>query len=196
MMNLTEKDVVKYITLIQANFAAYTGLSDEQMQLLISSWHEILKPYAKEACDKAVMLVIKNSKFPPRVSDIVSEIETMQIAVTGKTDTALWEELKSALIRSESYAYAVSNFYGNPADKAWESADKLFNTLSPEVREYLHCTKGMLDLSELTDEQLSFEKGRFLKQLPSIREYTKLQSELPPEYKSLFAGTQLKQIGG
>ena len=184
MKAVTVQDINKYIAIIRVNFEnAYKTQNDEERQLLVKTWYAILKDYPKEVCDAAVLKAIKHSEFAPRVSTIVREIENMQEA-QGKTDIELWTELTGVLYEVQrnyrAFSYGALDSNGRTqGDNARSMVAKIFNDLSPEIRAYCGSQRGLINISELDQERLNIEKGRFLKALPDIKQAQKRREETP-----------------
>lgn len=46
----------------------------------------------------------------------------------------------------------------------------------------------ILEIAKMSDEELTYEKGRFLRIIPQIKERTKTRKEMPYELHSLISG--------
>ena len=182
MTALTMDDVLQYLTMIRINFEnAYKTQTQEEKKLLLKSWYAILKDYPKEICDKAVINAIKNAEFAPRIGTIIKEIEKMQVAYE-KSDMELWAELTGVMRSVCDCVYRFRfNFIEANGKTQGENAKirlrEIYNNLSPELKEYCRNENGLIELADLTDQQLNFEKGRFLKTIPQIRERAKTRAE-------------------
>lgn len=92
---------------------------------------------------------------------------------TGKGDLQLWQELLKALkaAKEERYCEALGRDspiylrYDNVADEAMKA---LYRDLSPEIMAYFD-PQSFLELCEMSDSDLKFERARFLKALPELR---------------------------
>ena len=191
MAQLTPQDINKYITTIRLNFEnAYKTQTEDERLILIKSWFAILKDYPKEVCDNAVMQAIKYAKFAPRIGDIVEQIEKMK-SVFERDECELWAELSGCLREVESNVYA---FRFNAIDRngltqgenARIRVREIFNGLSPELKEYCRNTNGLIEIAEYTDEQLSYERGRFMRVMPQIRERAKMRQQMPESVTGLL----------
>ncbi|MGN0823478.1 MAG: hypothetical protein ACI4MB_00255, partial [Candidatus Coproplasma sp.] len=170
MTPLSKEDVVKYIIKIKLNFEnAYSASTDLERQLLTESWFEALCAYPKEICDQAVNNALKKAKFAPRLGDITEEIENI-LNADAKTDEELWAELISTLPR----VYEISRYLSYSQYSAWAQAklNEVFNSLDQMLQTYLVNTSALVDLSELEEDSLKFEKARFYKQAPNLRKLT------------------------
>ena len=199
MTPLTMEDVNKYITMIRINFEnAYKAHTDEERQMLLQSWYAILREYPKEVCDRAVINALKNAEFAPRIGAIVREIERMQVAYE-KSESELWAELKGALRVAADCAYKFRfNFVeANGLTQGENAKIKLigvFNNLSPELKEYCRNEHGLVELAQLSEEQLSYEKGRFNRMMPQLKERAKTRAQIGGNLSGLLQGMGVKYL--
>ena len=193
MAQLTINDVNQYITMIRINFEnAYKAQTAEEREMLLASWYAILKDYPKEVCDAAVLAAIKNAEFAPRIGSIVKEIERMQASLE-KSEGELWAELKSVLREVDRCVYmfrftAIDPNGLSQGDNARARLEQIFNGLSPELKEYCNNKSGLIELSRLTDEQMSYEQARFLKTVPLLRDRAKTRAQIGGALHGLIEG--------
>ena len=196
-MTLTINDVNQYITMIRINFEnAYKTQTAEEREMLLASWYAILKDYPKEICDKAVINAIKHAEFAPRIGTIVKEIEKMQVAFE-KDDAELWAELTGTLreVRECAYRFRFTYVEANgltQGDNARLRVKELFNNLAPELKDYCRNESGLIDLARLDTEQLGYEKGRFIKTMPQLKERAKTRGQLGDNLTLLIQGMSNK----
>lgn len=187
--------------MIRINFEnAYKTHSDIERQILIKSWYEILKEYPKEVCDKAVIAAIRTAEFAPKIGTIVKEIEKMQEAMQ-KTGTELWSELTAVLrqLANNAYKYRFNYIEENgrtQGENAREANKKIFASLSPELKAYYNDLAGLIRLTQLTNDDLNFEKARFLRDLPQLRERAKVKRRLPNEVVGMLGGENINLLEG
>lgn len=199
MTALTMEDVNKYITIIRINFEnAYKAHTDEERQMLLQSWYAILREYPKEVCDRAVINALKNAEFAPRIGAIVKEIEKMQVAYE-KSESELWAELKGSLRVASDCAYRFRfNFVEANGLTQGENAKiklkSVFDNLSPELKEYCRNEHGLIELAQLTEEQLSYEKGRFNRTMPQLKERAKKRAQIGGNLSVLLQGMSNKYL--
>lgn len=183
MTNLTINDVNKYIAMIRINFEnAFKAHNEEEREMLIASWYAILKDYPKEICDQAVINAIKHAEYTPRINTIVKEIKKMQVAYE-KTEAELWAELQGCLREVRECAYRfrftfVENNGLTQGENARSRVKELFNSLSPELKEYCRNINGLIELAQLDGEQLNYEKGRFNRTMPQLKDRAKTRAEI------------------
>ena len=197
MTDITRKDIIKYITAIRLNFEnAYKTQNDDEMEILINTWYSILSEYPKELCDRAVIDAIKHAEFPPRIGAIVKEIERMMKAFV-KSETELWGDLEGILrdVRDCVYRFDFTGPYSfkdpkgpSQGDVARMRVKKLFDDLDPAIKEYCRDVRGLIKISDLSSDQLGYEKNRFLKTIPDLRERMKTRNRLSPAVASLVQG--------
>lgn len=193
MTPITPQDVNKYITTIRINFEnSYKTQTDEEREILIKSWFSILKEYPKEIVDKAVINAIKYSEFAPRIGTIVKEIEKMRTAYE-KSDEELWAELTGVLREVSNNTYRYRFTFREPNGKtqgenAYDRNNNIFEGLSPELKAYCQDLGGLTVIAEYTDEQLTYERGRFMRTMPTIKQRTKTRSETPANLAGLIQG--------
>lgn len=193
MTQLTINDVNQYITMIRINFEnSYKAQTAEEREMLLASWYAILKDYPKEVCDAAVLNAIRNAEFAPRIGAIVKEIEKMQASLE-KSEGELWAELKGVLREVEKCVYyfqftAIQANGLSQGDNARARLEEIFNGLSPELKEYCNNKSGLIELSRLTDEQMSYEQTRFLKTVPLLRERAKTRAQIGGSVAGLLQG--------
>lgn len=196
---ITYEDINRYITVIRINFEnAYKAQNEEEKQILYKTWYSILKDYPKEVVDKAVINAIKRAEFAPRIGTIVTEIEKMQEACE-KPDTELWAELTDKLHKVESLAYKLQfNFVEKngltQGENARREIEKIFTELSPELKEYCNNVNGLINLSRNDSEQIGYERGRFIKLMPTIRQRAKTRGTMSNSLAVLVQGVSEKML--
>lgn len=200
-MELSIKDINQYITMIRINFEnAYKAQTDEERQMLLASWYAILKDYPKEVVDKAVLNAIKNAEYAPRIGSIVKEIEKMQVAYE-KTEGELWAELKGVLREVAECAYKFRFNYverngRTQGENARDRVREIYNGLSPELKEYLRTEHTLIEFAQMDNEQLGFEKHRFNKTVPQLKERTKTRAQIGGGVAGLIQGMSHYLIEG
>lgn len=193
MTRLTINDVNQYITMIRINFEnAYKAQTAEEREMLLASWYAILQSYPKEVCDAAVLNAIKNAEYAPRIGSIVKEIEKMQKAYE-KSEAELWAELQGCLREVAACAYRFRfNFIEanglTQGENAQMRVKEIFNSLSPELKEYCRNVNGLIELSQLDGEQRGYEKGRFNKMMPVLKDRAKTRAEIGGNLSGLIQG--------
>lgn len=94
-------------------------------------------------------------------------------APPGKGDLQLWRELVNALKRAKETRYSEklqqdSELFRMADDEAKREMGELYKSLSAEIVDYFE-PNSFLELCRMTDEELKYERARFLKALPDTR---------------------------
>jgi len=208
MQKITLQDINKYITTIRIEYpnafpiqAKNETERAELYRMLCVSWYKQLEQYPKEICDTAVMNALGNARDGryPRIGDVKYQIERIEEACQ-KSDNELWAELQSVLweVEKNVYLYKYDALEKNgltQGENARRRNGEIFDSLSPELKEYCQSVGGLTELALYDMDKLGFERGRFIKAIPQIRERAKVQATLPEAVKSLVTGERLL-IGG
>lgn len=190
-MELTKNDVIKIIELIRVNYDnAYTGLSADETRLLVEFWHESLKKYPREAVNEAVKNAINSCEYAPRLANVVEQIKRIRGA-NAPSDQQLWAELVGVLNK----VYQISRYIPYPQYSQWtnEELNKVYDGLSDELKLFVVNRSTLIEISEMTVENLQYERARFFKQMPVLRQhyYDSLEAK---EFLLIADNEELKKI--
>ena len=190
-MELTKNNVIEIIELIRVNYdSAYSGLSADEAKLLIDFWYESLKIYPREMVNAGVKNAINCCEYAPRLANIINEIKKLQQA-TACTNEQLWAELEGVLDK----VYRISRYLPYSQYSQWtdEELNKIYDGLSDELKLFVVNVSTLVDIAEMTDDNLSFERARFFKQMPALRQhyYDALDSK---EFLLIANNEQFKKI--
>ncbi len=169
MTKLTKNDIAKYILKIQLNFEnAYRFNSELESTLLLGTWFDILNKYPKEVCDVAVNNALAKAKFAPRIGEIVEEIKILN-SVNSKTNEELWAELMDI----KYSVWEISRYLKYPQhyEAANKQLTKIYKNMSDELKLYAVNLSILIEISELSEENLSYEKNRFFRNMPELRKH-------------------------
>lgn len=200
---MQKAEVIKIITSIQIQCPdALKTRSDSEFDILVGMWFECFKEYPSEVVWEATRKALTNTEYQKQnwLGAISREIQKMQ-ASFEKSELDLWSELVGVLRKVEDNAYRYS-YTALTEDGITQGAEarrnnaEIFESLSPELRAYIKTAGDLIQISHYSDEQLSYEKGRFLKQVPTIREKAKTRASLPQNFKNLLTGTIKPLIEG
>ena len=173
-MKLQKTDIPKLLMLIRVNFEnAYNFKSEEEAKMLVEYWYECLKDYPQEVVYKAFDNAIRGSEFAPKIANIIAEADKL-INAGRKTDEELWAELCD--VRWEAYnamQYCNPTYNDETRSIGQRRLKALWDTLSPEIKTYVVTKAGLAEIGGMDDETLKYEKARFLKSMPRIRETLK-----------------------
>lgn len=174
MANLKKTDIPQLIMLIRTNFEnAYNFQSEEEGRLLIAYWYDCLKEYPREVVFQAFNNAIKSSEFAPKIKNILDEVDKL-VNAGKKTDEELWAELRGVLYEVfDASRYCNPQYSEDTYKYGKERLDKVWNELSEEIKTYLVNLSTLIDIASGDEESRQYEKGRFLKAMPRIRETLK-----------------------
>lgn len=172
MANLKKTDIPQLIMLIRTNFEnAYNFQSEEEGRLLIAYWYDTLKDYPREVVFQSVSNAIKTSDFAPKIKNILDEVDKL-VNANKKTDEELWAELVSVLY--ETHDASCDLRYGDESyRRGTAKLSKIWSELSEEIKAYCVNISGLREIAAMDNESRVFEKGRFLKAMPRIKETLK-----------------------
>lgn len=171
MTQLKPKDILNIIALIRVNFEnSYNFKTEEEAKLLVEFWFKSLKEYPKELVCQAANNAIKHSEFAPKIANIINEIKALN-AINEKTDIELWAELDNILY--EVYDTAQYLRYQQHFDNADKKLNAIYNSLSDEIKLFVVNVSTLIEIAAMDSESRKFEKSRFLKIMPSLREHAK-----------------------
>lgn len=193
-MELTKKDVIAMLTMMKCNYPyAYKDQTEKETTVLVNTWFTILGKYPKEVVQTAFYKCLEVCKVPPTIADLMEHINKFQEA-TEETDVDLWNELVKTLRKANEITYfgMREHYVHGLLVKPYEELTKLFNGLSPILKEYVGNMSGLKEMSRY--ETLDYEKARFLKSMPTIRKRIKLRNEINPNILKLVSGGNVLQI--
>lgn len=169
MQNVEREDIIKYLIKIQLNFEnAYVTSNQMERELLVESWYEALCVYPKEICSAAVNNALKRAKFAPRLGDITEEIDNI-LTADAPSDEELWAELSSVLGK----VYEYSRYLQYSQHYLWASGkiSEIYSALDEELKLFVVSTSELVDLAEMSAENIQFERVRFFKQMPVLKKH-------------------------
>lgn len=193
---IDRETIIGYLARINMHYEkAFQGLSKQEKEVLISDWLECLKEYPKELVDVAFMNCIKRSEFMPRIATIITEIEKMT-GTTEKSAEKLWVEFENAVESAAYEVYKLKFTYieadgKTTGDNARERIKAVYDGMNEMLKEYVGGVDGFIGYTELDIEGMSFEKGRFIKAVPRIKERIKVERSMPENLKQLVGGMAL-----
>ena len=194
-MGLTMDDITEMIKLISATYPyAFKDIETlEDRKRVKDLWFALFKDYPRELVIKGFHEALKVEKVNIVPASIIEQIEKIRSAFR-KSEQELWAEFKRTLARIDSLAYklqfnAIEENGKTKRENTWEEINKIYNNLSLELQRYCGSVNGLIDLSQISDNDLElYEKGRFMKSIEKIGESIKIQIE-NPQFAELAQGT-------
>ena len=188
-MNITRKNVVEMVGVIKATYPyTYKDIDSDTMKLLVETWFASLCKYDKKVVDVAFKKAIESCKMPPTLADIIEHITDIS-ALNEPTDTELWEQLVKIVDEVEDCVYHFNFGLIEANGKTQgENAKDRFNAIwdnMPQVlKDYCGNKSGLISLTEI---DLSYEKGRFLRIIPTLKHRDVVRSTTNPEILKLVS---------
>lgn len=173
-MKLQKTDIPKLLMLIRVNFEnVYNFKSEDEAKLLVEYWYECLKSYPREVVYKAFDNAIRGSEFAPKIANILAEADKF-VNAGKKTDEELWAELCDVRWDAFNAMQCCHPKYTEDSQKKGRTnLQKIWDNISPEIKAYVVDTAGLAELGGMDRDHLQFEKARFFKAMPRIRETLK-----------------------
>lgn len=193
-MELTKKDVIGMIAMMKSNYPyAYKQQSKEETNMLVNTWCAIFCKYPREIVQSAFYKSLEICKMPPTIADL-TEIINLYKQATEKSENDLWSELRTAVYKTDDCVYrfrfnAIQPNGKTQGENARDEFDEIWNNLSPELKEYLSNKNTLIELSR--QENLEYEKARFIKILPIVRNRIKVKSETNPALLEMIKNNYL-----
>ncbi len=182
---MNKRDIVELIAMNKINFPnAYKDMGKEESQALVACWLNQLEPYDKYLVQEAFGRALKVCKFPVTLADIFGEIRKIQKAVE-KPIEQLWMEFQQASTKckelSLGFSYTFVGDNGRTQGKTYrDEAGQIFDSLSPEVREYCGSLGRLIDFADVDSahmEQVIWPA--FRRSIEGIRERGEVRQSLP-----------------
>ncbi len=167
MSKLLKRHIIEVLTLIRVNYEnAYKNQDENEAELLVRNWYNFLSKYDYETVMAATQLAISKSEYVPRLSNIINEAEKL-INPDAKSDEQLWAELYSGLGK----VYDISRYLAYPQYVKWANGKlkEIYENLDDDIKLYVVNVSALVEISEMNDDSLLYEKARFLKQMPVLK---------------------------
>lgn len=190
MAKITDDDVAKIISAIKMQYPnAVNYQNEQQLDLLIEIWLDCLKEYPAEVVWQATKEAFKTVKYVNQgwLAEIVEKAEAI-LSIGQKSETELWAELTAVLYEVNDCAELAR--YDGHREKSAKRIKEIYDGLSPEIQAYVPNANTLIEIASLDDEQLQYEKGRFMKTVPNLRQRIKYKDE----YQKLAEPNPLLQI--
>ena len=178
------KKIAEIIAAIKTIYPYYS--KDADSGTLAKTWAVLLRDISDEVTDIALMQSLKVCKVPPTPADVLEQVRSIQAAFEP-TDEEMWTELLQALRRTRQLVYRFGFTFVEDNGKtqgeiAKEDFETLWNSLPEKLRYYLGSKGELIRMGNYSDEDMTYEKTRFLKTMPTIakrQEYMEIANLLP-----------------
>lgn len=166
----SQKKIVEMITAIKTIYSYYA--KDCDIELLVQTWGVLLRDYKDDVVGIAFYNAMQSCKVPPTPADIIERVKEMQKA-SDPTPESLWNELRAAIKETQKQMYYfrfnyIDNSGISQGDRARKKVDDVWNALNEKLQSYLSSKEEMIAIARNDEDDLKYEKSRFLKTLPII----------------------------
>ena len=164
----TQNKITELIAAIKTIYPYYA--KDADVAVLVKLWNSLLKDYPDQVVEAAFYKCLQTCKVPPTPADVIERI-TAFVEAAEQTDEELWAEYTKALRRVESELHYIKfPLFGDTPEDARQRIQAIWEALPEKTRQYIG-SKGELQRMAQTygEEELKFEKTRFLKTMPTIK---------------------------
>lgn len=182
--------IAEIIATIKSIYPYYA--KDSNIEITARVWELTLKDIPDNIVEVAFLKCIQTCKMPPTPADVFEKINAMA-EVTKETDEELWGIYTKALKQTATQIYYFQFTFIEPNGKtqgqnARAKVTSIWGGLPERLKQYIGSEGELLRMArDYTDDELKFEKTRFLKTLPTIKErekYTEYRPLIEESFKN------------
>lgn len=170
----TQKKIVEMIASVKTIYPYYAKEATN-IEVLVKTWGLLLNDFPDAIVEVAFLKCLQICKMPPTPADVIEQIKAIHTA-NETSEEELWMVYMQALKDTSTYVYRTR--YPLYGEDPWQKIEELWQGLPGEIRRYVGSKSELMRYSRsFTDEDLQYEKTRFLKAMPTLREreeYVKL----------------------
>jgi hypothetical protein len=169
----SQNKVIEIIAGIKTLYPYYA--KDTNKPVLVKMWNALLQDYTDEMIDKAFYKCLQVCKMPPTPADVIEQIERMNKA-GQQSEYELWDIYRKALRDTQRQMHYFNYTYVDATgisqgDQARKKVEDIWNGLPEELKVYIASKGEMMRLAQNSDDKhLEFEKQRFIKTLPTLKQ--------------------------
>lgn len=161
----SQNKIIEMIASIKTIYPYYAKETD--VEVLVKTWTVLLKDYPDDVVEAAFYKCLQTCKMPPTPADVIENIESI-IAVNEPSDEQLWNEYVKAIKDVEREAFYI--LYPKFGEDHRQNIQNVWDNLSEKIKAYIGSQSELLRTAKTyTDEDLKFEKNRFLKAMPNFK---------------------------
>ena len=161
----TKNKIIEMIGSIKTIYPYYA--KETNVEILVKTWTVLLKDYADDVVEAAFFKCLQTCKMPPTPADVIEKIQGM-LAVNDVSDEELWHEFTTALRKTATEVYYLT--YPKFGVDHRQNIQNIWDGLNAKIRSYLGSKGELMRLSSTySDEEVKFEKTRFLKTMPTLQ---------------------------
>lgn len=196
-MQLTKQDVVSMVGVIKANYDnAFRNSTKETLLAMVEQWYKSLVVYDKEIVGVALQRVLEECEYTPNLAHIMKQIKIIKEA-TEPTDAEYWVQLTDTLRRVARCVYrfrfnAIEENGLTQGENAKNEVKRIWEQLPQILKDYCGSENGLINLSKMDQDEMTFEKGRFIKMLPTLKTRIEVKQTIDAGVLALASGTPEK----
>ena len=181
---MTRQETVVIITLLAGNYESFARRTetDEQVKIMLDTWHSCLKDLDYKIVLQAVKKTIIESPYPPTIYDIRKNAIELVNPSTKRTAIEAWDE---------AYKMICSGAYMTQEE---------FDEHSPEVKKFFGSPAQVRAYATNVDFNMDVVRSNFLKQYELIVDRENKQKLLPQKMQNMIGQLaekmNIKQLGG
>ncbi len=164
----TQKKIIEMIGSVKTIYPYYAKETD--VETLVKTWTLLLKDYPDKAVDVAFVKCLQVCKMPPTPADVIEQLNSM-LEATEPSDEELWSLFTKALRKTyKEMGYLLYPLFGETSDHAHKRVEDVWNGLPERLQYYIGSKGEMMRMArDYTDDDLKYEKTRFLKMMPTLK---------------------------
>lgn len=165
------KGVAAMMALLETAYPRfYVNQSADKKRAAMALWADAFAEYPEEAVRIALVRLIKESPFPPAISDVIQRVESMKSAGTDGIEE-LWAMLVAAM--SDGYYHAKERF----------------DALPRVCQRFVGSPGELRAMSQLNEDDIrTVTRGQFMRRAQSLMDQEKILQETPPHVLQLVRG--------
>ncbi len=168
---MTRQEVIQVLTLLAGNYESFAKRTetDEQVEMMVSTWLECLGDLDYRLVLQAVKKTIIESPYPPTIHEIRKNAIELVTPTIKRTAIEAW---------NEAFSMICNGLY---------MTQEQFEMASPEVKKFFGSVRQVKELAQ-TDADVvnTVTKGQFLKQYDVIVEREQKQKLLPENMQNFI----------
>jgi hypothetical protein len=181
----SQKKIIEMIASVKAIYPYYA--KDADIEMTVKTWKVLLKNIPDDVTEVAFYKALQTCKMPPTPADILEEVKGL-INANEPTDEELWGVFLKVLPKVSELRYmfrftAMQSNGKTQGDNARDKAEQIWQDLPEKLKQYVGSKGELMRLAEYTDDELKYEKNRFMKSMPVIQKRQ--------EYAELVSGNDL-----
>lgn len=166
---MKKETVVKIITEIKANYRyTYRDMTADEIRVMTARWYDCLKPFSDAQVEDAFRVALCKLSVPPTLADIIGIISRRE-RLKEKKDSELWTMFRNAIEKAKEATWDGEIGFCGHYELKDGHAVKAYSALDEIIRAYIDFD-GFCEICKMNDEALLYERTRFLKALPELRE--------------------------